>query len=133
MRDFKQLLLWQKAHQLTLELYKVTKHFPDEERFGLKSQIRRCAGSVGANIAEGCGRRGNGQLHNFLQIATGSVSELEYHLLLCRDLGYLHNTDHSRLEKSVIELRRMLASLIDKVDGARLSTDFAIKRPKVRD
>ena len=71
MRDFKQLLLWQKAHQLTLELYKVTKHFPDEERFGLKSQIRRCAGSVGANIAEGCGRRGNGQL------ATGSVSELD--------------------------------------------------------
>lgn len=133
MRDFKQLLVWQRAHQLTLELYKITATFPDEERFGLKSQIRRCAGSIGANIAEGCGRRGNGQLHNFLQIATGSVSELEYHLLLCRDLGYLRKDDHSRVEKSVIELRRMLASLIDKVDGARLASDFVSKRSKLRD
>lgn len=118
MRDFKELLVWQKAHRLTLELYRATTNLPDEERYGLKSQIRRCSASVGANIAEGCGRRGNGQLHQFLQIATGSVSELEYHLLLCRDLGYLTVDTHKKLEISVIELRKMLASLIAKVEVA---------------
>ena len=101
MRNFRELIVWQKSHDLTLELYGATASFPDEERYGLKSHIRRCSASIGANIAEGCGRRGNGHLHHFLQIAIGSASELEYHLLLCKDLGYLVTNRHTELENKV--------------------------------
>ena len=89
MKDFRDLKVWEKAHALTLSCYQVTKPFPREEIFGLVSQIRRASASIPANIAEGCGRRGNAELHRFLQIAMGSASELEYHLLLSRDLGHL--------------------------------------------
>ena len=88
MKDFRNLEVWDKAHQLTLNVYRITKTFPGDEKFGLTSQIRRCAASVAANIAEGCGRTGNAEFHRFLQIAMGSASELEYHLLLSRDLEY---------------------------------------------
>lgn len=86
MKDFKDLKVWQKAHVLTLTLYRLTRIFPREELYGLTSQIRRCSASIAANIAEGCGRKGNAELHRFLQIAAGSASELDYHLLLARDL-----------------------------------------------
>ena len=89
MQDFRNLLVWQKAHALTLELYKTTVSFPPNERFGLTSQIRRCSASIPANLAEGCGRHGDGEFHRFVHIAMGSASELEYHLLLTHDLGYL--------------------------------------------
>jgi four helix bundle protein len=89
MKDFRELNVWQKAHRQTLAAYAATASFPVEERFGLTSQIRRCSASIAANIAEGCGRRGNGEFHRFLQIAAGSASELEYHFLLAHDLGYL--------------------------------------------
>ncbi len=87
MKNFRDLQVWQKAHSLTLNSYKATAQFPREELYGLVSQIRFCSASIAANIAEGCGRRGNGEFHRFLQIATGSASELEYHFLLSRDLG----------------------------------------------
>ena len=121
MRDFRELLVWQKAHELTLDLYRATKRFPSDERFELRSQIRRCSASIGANIAEGCGRRGNGELHRFLQIASGSGSELEYHLLLSRDLGYFEQTTYENLNRKTIEVRRMLNVLIQKVEAARLA------------
>ena len=76
MKNFRDLKVWEKSHSLTLDLYSATRAFPPDERFGLISQIRRCSASVPANIAEGCGRRGNGEFHRFLQIATGSASEL---------------------------------------------------------
>lgn len=82
MKDFRNLKVWEKAHQLTLEIYRSTKLFPREEMYGLISQMRRCSASIGANIAEGCGKRGNGEFQRFLQIASGSASELDYHLLL---------------------------------------------------
>ena len=85
-KDFKQLKVWSKAHEATLFLYRVTQQFPKEELFGLTSQIRRAASSMGANIAEGCGRRSDKELARFLGIARGSAVELEYHLLLARDL-----------------------------------------------
>jgi four helix bundle protein len=87
--------------------------------FGLVSQIRRCASSIPANIAEGCGRRGNGEFHRFLQIAMRSASELEYHLLLSRDLKFLNVEIYRALDCQVVEVKRMLASLVRKVDEER--------------
>lgn len=119
MKDFRTLEVWQKAHQLTLAAYRGTKPFPTDERFGLTSQIRRAASSVPANIAEGCGRRGDAEFHRFLQMAMGSASELEYHLLLARDLGYLDPSHHKQLTDEATRVKRMLASLIRTVDEAR--------------
>ena len=115
MKDFKELRVWQKAHALTLEIYQATKSFPRDEIYGLISQMRRAAVSVGANIAEGCGRRSDGELTRFLQIARGSASELEYHLLLARDLKLLANDAYQSFEKQLIEVQRMLSSLVAAV------------------
>jgi four helix bundle protein len=93
MKDFRELKVWGKAHDLTLKCYRLTERFPKHELFGLANQIRRCASSIPANIAEGCGRLGNSELHRFLQISCGSASELEYHLLLARDLEYISSAD----------------------------------------
>jgi len=84
MRNYEDLQVWQKAHNLTLEIYKSTRCFPMEERFGLTSQIRRSCSSIGANLAEGCGRRSDGEMARFVQIAMGSGAELSYHLRLAR-------------------------------------------------
>ncbi|HJT54226.1 MAG TPA: four helix bundle protein [Candidatus Angelobacter sp.] len=119
MKDFRDLKVWGKAHALTLTSYDLTKSFPREEIFGLTSQIRRASLSIPANIAEGCGRRGNAELHRFLQMAMGSANELQYHLLLSRDLGYLKSEIHERVEPQVQEVKRMLAALIRKVDSER--------------
>jgi len=89
MVDFKELKVWQKAHQMTLNTYRTTSTFPRDEIYGLTSQLRRAAASIGANIAEGCGRRSDGDMCRFLQIARGSASEVEYHFLLARDLHLL--------------------------------------------
>lgn len=82
MRNFRELKVWQKSHQFVLEVYRLTKDFPSDERFGLVSQMRRSAASVSANIAEGCGKEGNLDVSRFLSIAVGSATETEYHLLL---------------------------------------------------
>jgi len=119
MKDFRDLKVWGKAHRVVLACYEITRGFPREEIFGLVSQIRRSAASVAANIAEGCGRRGNAELHRFLQIAMGSASELEYHLLLSKDLNYLKRDLYEKLQAQVEEVKRMLSSLIRKVDSER--------------
>jgi four helix bundle protein len=115
MKDFKELKVWQKAHRLTLMLYCVTRIFPREELYGLTGQIRRCSASIAANIAEGCGRKGNAEFHRFLQIAAGSASELDCHLLLARDLHLLHEPDYRDTAGLLLEVRRMLTSLSRKV------------------
>lgn len=115
MKDFRRLKVWEKAHSLTLDIYKATSRFPREELYGLTSQLRRCSASMGANIAEGCGKNGNRELHRFLQIASGSASELDYHLLLANDLNYLVQEDYLRLNTQLLEVRRMLTSLSQKV------------------
>jgi four helix bundle protein len=115
MKDFKDLRVWTKAHELTLDVYRLSRSFPADERFGLTSQIRRAASSIGANLAEGCGRRSDGEFHRFLQIARGSASELEYHLLLSRDLGILSKDDFDGLQLQVLEVERMLTSLVQSV------------------
>jgi four helix bundle protein len=104
---------------LTLNIYKATSRFPREELYGLTSQMRRCSASIAANLAEGCGKRGNNEFQRYLQIASGSASELDYHLLLSRDLEFLSSVDCDALAKDLGELRRMLTSLIVKVDMER--------------
>ena len=79
MKDFRNLKVWERAHYLTLAVYKTTSRFPREEVYGLTSQIRRCSASIAANLAEGCGKRGNNEFQRYLQIASGSASELDYH------------------------------------------------------
>jgi four helix bundle protein len=114
-KDFRNLEVWRRAHELTLASYRFTKNFPRDEIYGLTSQIRRCSASIAANIAEGCGRYGDPELHRFLQIALGSASELDYHLLLSSDLGYLPRDEYAPLNSQVLELKRMLVSLAKKV------------------
>ena len=120
MKDFRDLKVWEKSHELTLLIYAATAAYPDNERYGLTSQTRRAANSIPANIAEGCGRGSDAELGRFLQYAMGSASELEYHLLLARDLGFVNDADHQNLSSSVVEVKRMLASFIKKLrmDGA---------------
>ncbi|HEY8671886.1 MAG TPA: four helix bundle protein [Terriglobales bacterium] len=119
MKDFRDLLVWNKAHALTLNCYRATNDFPKSELYGLTSQIKRAAASVAANIAEGCGKRGNGDFQRFLGIAAGSASEVEYHVLLARDLGFLDSEQYKSLDAAVVEVKRMLASLILKVESDR--------------
>lgn len=115
MQDFKLLKVWQKAHSLVVAIYKASAGFPSSEIYGLTSQIRRASASISANIAEGCGRGGNAEFARFLQIASGSASEVEYHLLLARDLGMLADETHIRLNDNVQEIKRMLTVFIKKV------------------
>jgi four helix bundle protein len=118
MKDFKDLKVWTRAHEMTMGIYQETRCFPKEELYGLTSQIRRAAASIGANIAEGCGRRSDGELTRFLQIARGSASELEYHLLLARDLNLLAEDSFRKLDGQVTEVQRMLTSLVQRVQPA---------------
>ncbi|MFB3813222.1 MAG: four helix bundle protein [Terriglobales bacterium] len=103
--------MWSKAHQFTLAAYKVTRHFPAEELYGLVTQIRRAAVSIGANLAEGCGRCSGGDFARYVQIALGSATEVSYHLLVARDLGYFSRDGYTALSSQLDEIMRMLASL----------------------
>ena len=112
MRNFYELLIWQKSHQLTLKIYSISVGFPTEEIYGLVSQMRRSSSSIPANIAEGCGQNSNPEMRRFLIISTGSSSELEYQLYLSKDLNYIHETAFKELSESVIEVRKMIHSFI---------------------
>ena len=118
MQDFKQLKVWEKAHSLTLRVYNKTRSFPNEERYGLTSQLRRCAYSIPSNISEGCGRSTRPDFARFLDNAMGSASELEYQLLLARDLKYLTQADYESMEPSAVEIKRMLGALIQRLRTA---------------
>jgi four helix bundle protein len=112
MQDFRNLRVWKIAHELVLAIYKATRSFPKAEVYGLTQQMRRAAVSIAANIAEGCGRGGDADFARFLQIAMGSATELEYQLLLSRDLEYLPVKEHRELEEGVIGVKQMLSSFI---------------------
>src|SRR6267142_6354230 len=130
MKDFKELRVWQKSHELALFIYESSKSFPREEMYGLTSQLRRAAVSIGANIAEGCGRRSDGELVRFLQIARGSSSEVEHHLLLARDLKFLQAATHQDIEKKLQAVQRMLTSLVSSIQetpGIRAAVARATK------
>lgn len=115
MRDFRRLLVWLKAHRLALASHAGTAKFPREELYGLTNQIRRCAASVAAHISEGRGKDGNPEFHCFLQIASGSASELDSHVLLANGLSMLSVDEYQKFAGMVDELRRMLASWIRRV------------------
>jgi four helix bundle protein len=118
-KNFRELKVWEKGHELTLAVYRATAGFSGEVRYGLTSQIRRSSVSVPANVAEGCGRSSDADLARFLQIAAGSASELEYHLLLANELDMLNSADHKRLTKEVTEVKRMLTPFIKKLKAER--------------
>ena len=115
MKDFHNLLVWEKAHRLTLAIYSHLNSFPKEERYALADQIRRAAVSIPANIAEGCGRGSDADFARFLQIAMGSASELEYEILLARDLGILPADVQQALNGQIIEVKQMLVSFLKKL------------------
>ncbi len=119
MRDFKELKVWQKSHRLTLDVYEATGTFPREETYGLRVQLRRSCASIPANIAEGCGRSGDAELARFMLIAMGSASELEYHLFLSRDLGYLDAREYRQLSQQTREIKRMLSTLVTRLRDNR--------------
>lgn len=119
MKDFKELKVWQKAYALSLTIYEKSRDFPREELYGLTGQLRRAAVSVGANIAEGCGRRSDGEFTRFLQISRGSLSEVEHHLLLARDLKFITRETHQELDKKIVEVQRMLTSLVSVIEKKR--------------
>ncbi len=108
MRAFKKLQVWQKSHLLTLEIYKTTSLFPKDELYGLVSQMRRSSSSIPTNIAEGCGRESNIDFNRFLTIAKGSASELEYQLLLAKDLNYIDSVAFLSLNEKINEIRKMI-------------------------
>lgn len=115
MRDFRKLNVWQESHKLTLEIYEISKSFPKEELFVLTSQMRRAASSVPTNIAEGCGRGSQKDYAHFLQIAIGSAFEIDYQILLAKDLKYIDENLYLKLNDKVDKIKRQLALLIKKV------------------
>lgn len=110
--SFRDLVVWQKAHQLVLDIYKVTKGFPKEETYGLTSQIRRSASSVAANIAEGFKKNGRNDKLRYYNILQGSLSETEYHLILCHDLQY---GEMNKLKEQAEEVSKLLEGYMDAI------------------
>jgi four helix bundle protein len=119
MKDFRQLKVWEKSHQLALAVYKITVEFLKEELYGLTSQIRRSSMSIPTNIAEGGGRNTDADFARFLQMAMGSASETEYQLILARDLEFLPKDSYEKLHNEVEEVKRMLASLLKTIRSDR--------------
>lgn len=115
MQDYRKLTVWNRSHQLVLDLYKLVNLFPKEEQFGLISQIKRAVSSIPANIAEGCGRNSNKDFAQFLNIALGFLNEVTYFILLAKDLKYINIEDYSKLTDECNEIKAMLISLIKKI------------------
>ena len=113
-RNFQDLIVWKRGHELVLAIYKLTKHFPNEERFGLTVQMRRSASSICANIAEGY-KKSTKDFVRFLDISQGSLEETKYHLILSRDLGYFTPDQYKKLVAIANEIGLMLNSLINKL------------------
>ena len=115
MQDFRDLKVWQKSHQLTLQIYQHTRNLPKEELYGITSQIRRASSSIPTNIAEGCEREGGRDFARFLQIAMGSATEVEYLILLCKDIQLLSPQIYEDLQIETTQIKKMLASFIKKL------------------
>ena len=112
-KGYRDLMVWEKAHKLTLEVYQITKRFPAEEKYSLVQQIRKSAASVPTNIAEGFERFSKKEYIQFLYISRGSLSETDYHLQLSFDLGYIKDNDLIQLQGLIVEIGRMINGLIN--------------------
>ena len=117
MQDFHSLQIWQKGHELTLKVYEISKSFPKDEMFSLTSQVRRAAYSIPTNIAEGSGRKTKADFSHFLQMAIGSASELEYEILLAKDLHYIKEVQYNELKVEIVELRKMIINFQKRIDN----------------
>lgn len=118
MQDFHTLQIWQQSHELTLQIYDVTKKsFSKDELFALTSQIRRASSSIACNIAEGCGRKTDADFSHFLQMAIGSCSEVESQILLAKDLGYIDFSKFELLTTAVVEIRKKIINFQKKLEG----------------
>ena len=117
MQDFRDIQVWQKPHEFALRIYRITAEFPKSESYGLVNQMRRAATSIPTNIAEGCVLDTDAQFARYLQISLGSASELDYHLLLARDLGYLSNSQSVDCHSEIDQIKKMLASFIKRLRG----------------
>lgn len=112
LKNFTDLLVWKKGHQLVLQIYKLTKTFPKEEQFGLTNQMRRCAVSITSNIAEGFGRRGIKDKTNFYYISRGSLTELQNQLYIAKDNQYITQEDFQNCIEKSAEVLKLINSLI---------------------
>ncbi|MBI9072224.1 MAG: four helix bundle protein [Melioribacteraceae bacterium] len=115
MRDFKKYSVWEKSHEIVLEIYRITKNFPKDEFYGLVSQMRRSSSSIPTNIAEGCGRYTDPDFARFIVIASGSACELEYQIILSHSLKYINTEQFKKLNEHVNEVKKMLAGLHNKL------------------
>lgn len=118
MRNFQDLNVWQKAHALTLDVYRISQRFPAAELYGLTSQLRRSCVSIEATLAEGCGRRSEREFCRFLRISMGSAAESECHLLIARDLGMLDAAGFRRCSSQLDAVKRMLHRLLERIESA---------------
>ena len=117
MRDFHRLEVWKLAHELTIDIYRLAANFPKSGHYGLTSQLQRAAVSIGANLAEGCGRETDADYRRFVQMASGSACEVEYHLLLARDLELISPENHQQLDARINQVKRMLVGLAKHLDN----------------
>jgi four helix bundle protein len=115
MQNFRNLEVWKRSHKLTLQLHDVTSIYPKAQIYGLVSQTTRAAGSIGANLAEGCGRGTDPDFRRFVQIAMGSACELENHLQLAFDLKFLEEKQYTYLNNETVGIKRMLSSLLKRL------------------
>ena len=115
MQDFTKLLVWQKSHNLTVNIYKLTSSFPNEEKFGLTNQIRRASVSIESNIAEGCGRNGDKEFSRFLDISQGSCFEVKCQVYIARDLEYISLEKATLVISKIDEVMRMIHALNQKL------------------
>ena len=119
MKDYRSLEVWERSNRLTLAIYATTRFFPKEELFGLTSQLRRACASIPANLAEGCGRDSDAELKRFVDIAHGSASETEYHLLLAAELKLIPAPEHAQLADEISQIKRMLGAFARKLKADR--------------
>lgn len=122
MSDYKKLKVWEDAHKFTIDIYNITKKFPNNEQYGLTSQIRRSSSSIPTNIVEGSGQLNNGNLIRFLGIAKGSAFETEYQLLLAKDLQYITNEEYKFLLAKIQSIIHMLIALIKSLRNLKPET-----------
>ena len=115
MRDFKKYDIWKLSHQFTLEIYALTEKFPQKEIYGIISQIRRASTSIPTNISEGCGRDSDAEFNRFLTIALGSASEVEYLLILSKDLNFISKITFEKLDKDINTIKRKIYTLKQKL------------------
>lgn len=115
MRDFRKYNIWELSHRLTLDIYTISKDFPQEEVYGIVSQIRRASALIPTNIAEGCGRDSDAEFNRFLTIAMGSASETEYLLILSKDLQYINDEHFESLNSKVNIIKQKIYSLKQKL------------------